>query len=81
MALVNGLSLAKALPMIPKYSAGTATQKTFPDIITNGYAKRGKLWMEDGSALLGNCDGENFDYNELDFFVDEKALKLCLIKE
>ncbi len=81
MALVNGLSLAKALPMIPKYSAGTATQETFPDIITNGYAKRGKLWMEDGSALLGNCDGENFDYNELDFFVDEKALKLCFIKE
>ena len=81
MALVNGLSLAKALPMIPKYSAGTANQETFPGIITNGYIKCGKLWMEDGSALLGNCDGENFDYNELDFFVDEKALKLCFIKE
>lgn len=80
-ALINGLKLREAAPMITKYSAGTATQQTFPEFITNGYAKRGKLWMEDGSALLGNCDGENFDYNELDFFVDEKALKLCFIKD
>ena len=81
IALINGMSLRQALPMISKYSAGTATQETFPDLITNVYAKRGKFWMEDGSALLGNCDGENFDYNELDFFVDEKALKLCYIKD
>lgn len=81
VALINGMSLRKALPMISKYSAGTATQETFPDLITNVYAKHGKFWMEDGSALLGNCDGENFDYNELDFFVDEKALKLCYIKD
>lgn len=80
-ALINGLKLREAAPMITKYSAGTATQQTFPEFITNGYAKRGKLWMEDGSAILGNCDGENFDYNELDFFVDEKALKLCFIKD
>ncbi len=80
-ALINGLKLREAAPMITKYSAGTATQQTYPKFITNGYAKRGKLWMEDGSAILGNCDGENFDYNELDFFVDEKALKLCFIKD
>lgn len=79
-ALVNGLSLKEALPMIPKYSAGKANQETFPKQFINGYVKRGKLWMEDGSALLGNCDGENFDYNELDFFVDEKALRICVIK-
>ena len=67
--------------MIPKYSAGTANEKTYPGRIVNGYIKRGKLWTEDASPLLGNCDGENFDYNELDFFVDEKALKLCVIKD
>jgi hypothetical protein len=36
--------------------------------------------MSDGSALLGNCDGENFDYNEVNFKVEEKSLKLCVIK-
>ena len=81
LALVNGLSIAKALPMIPKYSAGTANENTFPGLFVNGYAKSGKFWTEDGSPLIGNCDGENFDYNELDFKVEEKALKLCFIKE
>ncbi len=81
LALVNGLSLAKALPMIGKYNAGTANEKTFPGLIENGYAKCGRFWTEDGSPLLGNCDGENFDYNVLDFKVDEKALKLCVIKD
>ncbi len=80
-ALVNGLSLKEALPMIPKYSEGKANQEAYPQQMTNGLVKRGKLWTEDGSALLGNCDGENFNYNELDFFVDEKALKLCFIKD
>jgi hypothetical protein len=36
--------------------------------------------MEDGSPLLGNCDGENFDYSQLDFKVENKSLKLCFIK-
>ncbi len=67
--------------MIPKYSAGTANENTFPGLFTNGYVKSGKLWMEDGTPLLGNCDGENFDYNELDFKVDEKALKICFLKQ
>lgn len=79
--LVNGISLAQALPMISKYSTGEANEKTFPGIISNGYIKRGKIWMEDGSPLIGNCDGENFDYNEVEFKVEEKALRLCFIKE
>ena len=78
--LVNGMSLKQAVPLVPKYSQGTANDKTFPDLFTNGYVKSGKIWMEDGSKLLGNCDGENFDYNELDFKIEEKALKLCFIK-
>ncbi len=80
-ALVNGMSLREALPMIGKYSAGTANDKTFPKQFTNGWVKSGKLWMEDGSALLGNCDGENFNYSELDFKVEKGALKMCFIKE
>ncbi|MGN1202264.1 MAG: diacylglycerol/lipid kinase family protein, partial [Eubacterium sp.] len=63
-ALVDGLPLIKALPLIPKYSKGTANEKNCGDVIHNGYIKSGRFWMEDGSALLGNCDGENFDYNE-----------------
>lgn len=77
LALVNGLSLIDAIPMIGKYSSGEANEKTFPKVMTNAYAKSGKFWMEDGSPLLGNCDGENFNYSELDFKVDEKALRLC----
>ena len=80
-ALVNGLSHIKALPMIGKYNAGTANDQVYPGLFVNGYAKSGKFWTEDGSPLIGNCDGENFDYNELDFTVQEKALKLCFIKD
>jgi hypothetical protein len=29
---------------------------------------------------LGNCDGENFDYSEVNFKVLPKSLKLCFIK-
>ena len=74
------MSLAKALPMIPKYSAGTANEKTYPDRMTTGRLKRGRIWMEDGSDLLGNCDGENFTYTDLTFKVEEKAMKLCVLE-
>lgn len=79
-ALVDGVPLTKALPIIPKYSAGTANEETCGDVIHNGYIKSGKFWMSDGSALLGNCDGENFDYNEVEIKVEPKALKLCFLK-
>lgn len=79
-ALVNGMSLRQALPIIPKYSAGEANEETCPGIITTGRLKRGRIWMEDGSNLLGNCDGENFTYNDLTFTVEEKAMKVCFLK-
>ncbi len=80
-ALCDGMPLHKALPLIPKYSAGTANEETSGGLIKTGYIKKGRIWMEDGSKLIGNCDGENFDYSVVDFKVDEKALKLCMIKE
>jgi YegS/Rv2252/BmrU family lipid kinase len=80
-ALINGLSLAQALPMIGKYNAGEANQDTFPGLFINGYIKSGRIWMEDGSKLLGNCDGENFDYSEVNFKVEHNALRLCFIKD
>ncbi|MBR2134190.1 MAG: YegS/Rv2252/BmrU family lipid kinase [Eubacterium sp.] len=79
--LVKGLSLAKALPLISKYSEGKVNSDAFPDVIEDGYAVSGRVWMEDGSPLLGNCDGENFDYSEVNFKVENKALKLCVIKD
>jgi diacylglycerol kinase family enzyme len=79
-ALVDGLSLAQALPLVPKYSKGTANEQTCGKVFHNGYVKSGRFWMEDGSPLLGNCDGENFDYSQLDFKVENKSLKLCFIK-
>jgi diacylglycerol kinase family enzyme len=80
-ALVDGTNLIKAAPLIPKYAAGTANEETCGDILHNGFIKSGRIWMEDGSPLLGNCDGENFDYSEINFKVEHKALKLCFIKD
>lgn len=78
-ALVDGLSLSRALPLIPKYSNGTANEQTCGEVYHTGYIKSGRIWMEDGSNLPGNCDGENFDYNELYFKVEPKSLNLCYI--
>ena len=77
--LVDGLSLPRALPLIPKYSNGTASEQTCGEIYHTGYIKSGKIWMENGLPLPGNCDGENFDYNELYFKVEPKSLNLCYI--
>lgn len=79
-ALVDGLSLFQVLPLIPKYSAGNANEETSNGLVHTGLIKSGRIWTEDGSMLLGNCDGENFDYSVVDFKVEEKALKLCVIK-
>ncbi len=78
--LADALTLAKALPLIPKYSAGTANEET-TSLIHTGYLTGGRIWSVDGSGLLGNCDGENFDYPEVNFKVEKHALRLCLIKE
>lgn len=80
VCLVDGVSLAKALKLIPKYSSGTLNENT-DSVCTNYYIKSGKVYMEDGSLLIGNCDGENFNYSELEFKVEPKAVKLCVIKD
>ena len=76
--LVDAVNIAQALPLIPKYSAGTANEKT-SNKIHNGYLTGGKIWSVDGNPLLGNCDGENFNYSEVNFKVEKHALKLCFI--
>jgi YegS/Rv2252/BmrU family lipid kinase len=78
--LLDGLSLVKAIPLIPKYSDGILTEKDSPKIHM-GYMKSGRIWSTDSNALLGNCDGENFDYTEVNFKVEQKSLKLCFIKD
>lgn len=78
--MADAINLFQALPLIPKYSAGTANDDTSPFIHT-GYLTGGRIWSVDGSGLLGNCDGENFNYSEVNFKVEKHALRLCFIKE
>lgn len=80
VALFDGMSLINALPLVPKYSAGKANQQT-TKLCTNAYVTGGRIWMEDGSSLIGNCDGENFNYSNLTFKIENKALNLCCIKD
>lgn len=75
-ALVEALTLPKALPLIPKYSEGTAHLHS--DKVNVGYIIGGRIWSTDGKPLLGNSDGEKFDYNEINFKVQKNALKLCV---
>ena len=77
---VDAVNLMEVLPLIPKYSEGTANEEA-SDKIHTGYLTGGRIWSTDGSALLGNCDGENFDYSEVVFKIEPKALKLCIIDE
>lgn len=78
-ALVDAVSLSEALPLIPKYSEGTAHLHS--EKVNVGYITGGRIWSADGKPLLGNCDGENFDYSEVHFKVEKNALKLCFIDE
>lgn len=79
MCVISGVNQAQAIPLIPKYSKGELNERV-SDKVKNYFVKSGKIWMNDGSNLLGNCDGENFNYSTLDFKVEEKALKICVIK-
>lgn len=79
VCLVDGVSFSKAMGLVSKYSKGTVNAQTC-DVCTNYYIKSGKVFMEDGSPLIGNCDGENFHYSEVEFKVEPKAVKLCVIK-
>ncbi|MDE6660182.1 MAG: hypothetical protein K2K01_08740 [Eubacterium sp.] len=75
-ALIDALSLAEILPLIPKYNEGTAHLHS--EKVNVGYITGGRIWSTDGGPLLGNCDGENFDYNEVNFKVEKNAIKLCM---
>ncbi len=77
--MCDGLPFHEALPIIPKYAAGTATNEIFPQI-TCGKCVSGRVWMPDGSKLMGECDGENFLVDEVNFKVEHKALKLCVLR-
>lgn len=78
-AFVDPVTIAEALPLIPKYSAGTAHLHS--EKVHIGYITGGRIWSADGKPLLGNCDGENFDYTEVHFRVEKHALKLCFIED
>ena len=75
--LVENVNLAQALPLVPKYSAGTANENT-SEFLHNGHVVSGRIWSVDGEPLLGNCDGENFNYPEVNFKVEKHALKICV---
>ncbi len=76
-ALCKPVNVAQALPLIPKYSQGKVDDIKY---IETGYITGGRIWSADGGKLLGNCDGENFDYTEVNFKVEPKVLKLCFIR-
>ena len=76
-ALCHPIKLHQAPPLIVKYSNGDV--KNMKPVDT-GYVVGGRISSVDGKALLGNCDGENFDYDTVDFKVEPKSLKLCFIK-
>lgn len=77
-ALCHSIKLHQAPALIPKYNAGKVDEMKPVD---TGYIVGGKIWSVDGKPLLGNCDGENFDYETVEFKVEKKAMKLCFIKE
>lgn len=77
-ALCHPIGLHQAPALIPKYNAGRVDEMKPLD---TGYVVGGKIWSIDGKPLLGNCDGENFDYDTVDFKVEKKAMKLCFIRQ
>ena len=80
MAYIDSISVLEAAPLIPKYADGSLARDGNVYLHTC-YVTSGRVWSYEGAPLLGNCDGENFDYSEVHFKVEPKALKLCFIKE
>ncbi len=76
-ALCHPIRLFEAPPLIPKYGAGKVDEIKKID---TGFVTGGRIWSVDGEPLLGNCDGENFDYKEVNFKVERNALKICFLK-
>ncbi len=77
-ALCNPIKFIQAPALIPKYEKGQIDKIKQIDF---GHIVGGRIWSTDGRPLLGNCDGENFDYSDVTFKIEKKALKLCFIKE
>lgn len=77
--IIDGMPLVKALPLITKYANGKLDENV-TKLCSNYYIKSGRIFSENGDRLPGNCDGENFDYSEVNFKVEKQALKLCVIK-
>ncbi|MCD7722898.1 MAG: hypothetical protein LUH82_02945 [Clostridiales bacterium] len=75
-AYVEPVSIAEALPLLPKYNDGAVSEETTKKAHT-GYMTSGRVWSVDGGPLLGECDGENFNYSEVNFKVEKQALNLC----
>lgn len=76
---VDRLNIPNALPIIPHYSKGDA--HLHGDKVHLEKVVSGKITSIDGSPLVGNCDGENFDYDVVEFQVLPKAVNLCVPKE
>lgn len=77
-ALCNPVRHTQVPALIPKYGAGRVDEIKKID---TGYVVGGRIWSDNGEPLLGNCDGENFDYSDVTFKIEKKALKLCYIKD
>lgn len=71
---VDVMNIPKAIPVIPRYAIGDADQRS--DMVHLEQVVSGKITSVDGSSLQGNCDGENFDYSEVNFKVLHKAVNL-----
>ena len=78
--MLDAVKLHEALPLIPKYNDGKLTEEVSKKVHT-GKLVGGRIWSTDGAALLGNCDGENFDYSEVVFKVEPKAINICFLKK
>lgn len=76
-ALVEPVNIGQALKLIPKYSEGSNIDQCKE--IQTGYMTEGRIWAVEGEYFLGECDGENFEYKDVYFKVDPKALNLCII--
>ena len=80
VCVIDGISLSQAAKLLPRYAKGDVNEANC-DVCSNYYIKSARIYMEDGSALIGNCDGENFDYSDVTITVEPKAVKLCVIKD
>ena len=80
VCVIDGISLSQTAKLLPRYAKGDVNEANCDDC-SNYYIKSARVYMEDGSALIGNCDGENFDYSDVTITVEPKAVKLCVIKD